>query len=690
MTAPVLVPTMRRAKKDPIARLLAKATAVGIRFRFSGATLQIAGAAALHFDDQACLRQYLPDIRQRLEPATTAVDLLEVLDVEVEVITDEQRAREVLAALPTTALGFDIETAPINGACEWPWIRITKDGRRAVHQPAPDSRDGLDPLKAKPRLAQIYDPATATVYVLDFKHVPIAVLALLEQHPLLIHNAAFEIAMLAAQGVHLRRALDTLQLARLCYGAERGGLRLADIAADLLDLELPKDEQVSDWGAARLSEAQIIYAAADAVAAQRIAGKLWAELDTGARTAFKLGNATVPAVAAMRLAGVPFSAETHRATITGWEADYRRAHAEFVALAGEEPPLHCRKRSEWLEARLPEDMLSWWPRTETGLLRTRSADLDRAGSIPEVRPLLKVIAADKRLRGFGHSLLERVGADGRLRMDLKPCAAKSGRCTCSDPNLQNLPQDVRKAVIAGPGRLLVVADFSQLELRVVSELSGDQAMRQVFSDGGDMHRLNAADFLGIAPEDVSEQQRNTAKGVASFGAIYGSGARGLVASAWARYRVEMTEGEAQLYKDRLFARYPRLRTWQQETAETARVTGTLRSVAGRPLRAEWESIQPLKWTLCCNYPVQSSAADSVMLAMTKVHDALEGLDAQLLLQIHDELLVECAEAIAPEIEQLLTRHMTAAYLELFPAAPTLNLVDVASRKCWAKPPKTKE
>jgi DNA polymerase-1 len=151
----------------------------------------------------------------------------------------------------------------------------------------------------------------------------------------------------------------------------------------------------------------------------------------------------------------------------------------------------------------------------------------------------------------------------------------------------------------------------------------------------------------------------------------------------------MTEGEAQLYKDRLFARYPRLRTWQQETAETARVTGTLRSVAGRPLRVEWEAIQPLKWTLCCNYPVQSSAADIVMLAMTKVHDALDRFDARLLLQIHDELLIECAEEIAPEIEQLLISHMAAAYLELFPAAPTLKLVDVASRKCWAKPPKAK-
>jgi DNA polymerase I len=686
---PVLGPALRRAKKDPIVTLMAKATACGVRFRISGCTLQIAGGWQLHPDDEALLWRYIADIRLRLEPPVAAVDLLEQLDVDVEVITDERRAREVLAALPAVLLGFDIETAPSH-ARDLSWIAITKSGRRAVHQPVPKSKDGLDPLKARPRLAQVYDPTTATVFVLDFNHVPIAMLKALECRKLIIHNAVFEHSMLQAQGIRLRRTWDTLQLARLCYGAERGGLGLADVALDVLDLELPKNEQVSDWRAERLSESQIIYAAADAVAAQRIAGRLWNELDAGARRAFLLGNASVPAVAAMRVAGIPFDAAMHRQTIAAWEAGYRRAHAEFVALAHEDPPLHGHKRSEWLEARLPEDMLAWWPRTDSGLLRARAADLDRLGAVPGIRPLLEVITADKRLRSFGHSLLEHVAADGRLHMDLRACATKSGRCTCSKPNLQQLPQDVRKAVVAGPGRLLVIADYNQLELRVVCELSGDETMRKVFARGDDMHRLNAADFLGIAPEAVTEQQRNTAKGVASFGALYGSGARGLVASAWARYRVEMTEGEAQLYKDRFFTRYPRLRQFQIETADQARATGTLRSVAGRPLRVEWEAVQPFKWTLCCNYPVQASAADVVMLAMVKVHAALEHLDARLLLQVHDELLVESAEELAPEVERLLVQHMTGAWLELFPDAPVLKLVDVASRKCWAKPPKKKE
>jgi DNA polymerase-1 len=275
-------------------------------------------------------------------------------------------------------------------------------------------------------------------------------------------------------------------------------------------------------------------------------------------------------------------------------------------------------------------------------------------------------------------------------MDLKPAATKTGRCTCSKPNLQQLPQDVRAAVIADQGRILSMGDYSQVEFRCAAEWSGDANMRQIFRDGGDLHVLNAETFIGASldslPADEREIVRSKAKRI-GFGTLYGSGARGLVASAWSMYRIDMSEAEAQSWKDRFYDRYPQLRAWQQRTADEARSTGVLRSIAGRPLRAEWEPIQPLKWTLCCNYPIQSSAADVMALAMTKVHAALQHLDARLILQVHDELLIECAEELAPTVEAILTEHMTAAWSELFPDAPTRGIVDVTSRKCWAKPPK---
>ena len=169
-----LAAAMKRARTDPIARLLAAATAAGVRFRISGATLQVAGADALHPDDRSCLRRYLPDIRRRIEPPAPEVDLLDLLDVDVEVITDAGRAGEVLASLRGRgALGFDIETAPRERNGGPPWAQITKAGRLAVHQPKQQGDAGLDPIRAAPRLAQIYDPGAATVYVFDFKHVPV-------------------------------------------------------------------------------------------------------------------------------------------------------------------------------------------------------------------------------------------------------------------------------------------------------------------------------------------------------------------------------------------------------------------------------------------------------------------------------------------------------------------------------------
>jgi DNA polymerase-1 len=687
-----LAVAMRRARKDPIARLIAAASAAGVKFRISGATLQVGGADALRPDDRALLRRYLPDVRVRLEPPAPELDLLEELDVEVEVIADAGRAREAIAALGPGALGFDVETMSraANGSGR-PWIQVTKDGRRAVHQPADKDDAGLDPFRAGPRLAQIYDSTVRTVFIIDLARVPVEVLQELEHRRLIIHNAAFELAMLGAQGVHLRNTYCTLLMARLALGAERGGLRLAEVAAEFLDgLELPKVEQVSDWSAERLSEHQIGYAAVDAVVALMLAKPLWEELDEGARLAFSIGNATVPAVASMRLVGIPFDRQIHEATIAAWERSYVEARDAFAAIIGGEIPPAGAQRCAWLEERMPPDMLARWPRTDTGLLRTRAADMERMAAVPGIRPLLEVIHWDKRLRSFGRTLLEKVGADGRLHMDLKPAWTKTGRCSCRDPNTQQLPPDVRAAVVAPDGRMLVIADLNQIELRVASELSGDEAMRQVFRDGGDMHTLNAEDFIGASLEPLPADEREIARSKAKrigFGTLYGSGPGGLAASAWSMYRIEMTEAEAQTWKDRFYARYPRLRAWQNATANAAQVTGELRSVAGRPLRAAWEPVQPLKWTLCCNYPVQSSAADVMLIAMARVHAALEGRDAALILQVHDELVAECAAGEAPEVAALLEAQMTGAYLELFPDAPTLKLVDVAIRRCWAKPPK---
>lgn len=681
-----LVSTFARAKKDPLGALVAAANRAGVRFRHAGADFKVSGMGTLSADDQAVLRAHLPAIAQHLRPpvATGESALLDRLGTTVEVVAAADRATEILTTLPADrALGFDCETAPIVPSERW--LVITKAGRRAVHQPAPD-KSGLDPMLARPRLVQVYDPDAETAYVFDLHAIPATALAPLTDLRLVAHNAAFEAAMLGAIGIPLRRLICTKLMAALLHGAERGGLDLATLAKRHLGLDVPKGEQVSDWSAARLSAEQLEYAAADAVIAHRLATVLWRELDQPSRATWRSVNVTLPIAAKMRLAGVPFDRDTHGEVIAQWEADYAAARDRFRELTGEDPPAQGPARTAWLEARIPELWRSWWPRTATGGLRCGAADLDRLAEIREIRPLLEVADADKRLRCFGRTLLDALRADGRIHPDIKVGATITGRASCSSPNLQQPPQDARRAVIAPPGRTFVIADFSQVEVRIAAELSGDPELRAIYETGGDLHTLNAELFAGAPLSTLTPEERSAARSKAkriTFGTLYGSGPAGLAASCWSAYRLDVSVDEAARYRDQFYQRYPVLQDWQRRTADEARATGVLRSRGGRPFRAEWRR-DGIRWTICCNFPIQATAAELLNSALVNVAAALDGLDAALILQVHDELLVECDEAIAAEAAELVTAGMTSAWTEMFPDAPADGIVEADTRRCWAK------
>ena len=655
-----------------------------MRFRISGADLVVDGARRLPPADLALLQDHIDLIRERLAPPAHDDDLLGQLGVELELITDATRAREVVDGLPAT-VGFDVETAPLPEHAPPPaWLAITKAGRLAKRQPVSKDETGLDPHRARPRLAQIYDPRAEVVYVIDLRVVPLEALGELWSRRLVIHNAAFEIVMLHGRP---RDVVDSMQLAGLLYGTERGARRLANVAEAALGFEVPKDLQTSDWSAARLSGAQLAYAALDAVVAHRAARALFRGLEPDARPAFAAQNAAVPVIARMRLAGLPFDPAIHLETVAGWERDQAEARAAFVAAAGEEVPPQGPKRSAWLERRLADldaDELRWWPRTEAGTLKTGAEHLKRLAWCEWARPLIAVARADQRLSSFGRKLVAAISpVTSRLHGDLIPCAQKSGRTSCSAPNLLGLPPEARRAVIAPSGRMLVVADLSQIELRVAAELSGDPAMRQAFRDGRDLHRVTASAITGAAEEDVTPEQRKAAKPV-NFGVLYGQGARGLRATAWSDYGLDMSLAEAERARAALRARYPTLIAWQRRTVDRANAAGVLRSVLGRPLRAEWEPGGQIRYTLACNYPIQSSAADVLLVAMAKAASMLEGIDAAIILQVHDELVVEAAEQDALTARDRLVEAMTEAFLEVFPDAPTTGLVDVAIVDCWAE------
>jgi DNA polymerase-1 len=289
-----------------------------------------------------------------------------------------------------------------------------------------------------------------------------------------------------------------------------------------------------------------------------------------------------------------------------------------------------------------------------------------------------VLWSDKRLRAFGHKLIEAVSpVTGRIHPDFM-LGTKSGRLTASRPNFQQLPGDVRRAIGAPAGRLLVTADFNQLELRVLAELSRDADLRAEFANGGDVHRTAAAAICGIPVEDVTEAQRKAGKAIV-FGTNYGSGAKGLRASAWANFDVDLTLEQAGAAREAYLNRYPGIREYQRRQADRAEATGVVRSVLGRPLKAEWEGGR-LRFTQSCNYPIQASASDVALVAMAAVERVFPGA---MVLQVHDELVLEVSADGAEGVAECLATLMTNAFAELFPQAPLTGLVKTAAVKVWS-------
>ncbi|HZY04007.1 MAG TPA: DNA polymerase, partial [Anaeromyxobacteraceae bacterium] len=263
--------------------------------------------------------------------------------------------------------------------------------------------------------------------------------------------------------------------------------------------------------------------------------------------------------------------------------------------------------------------------------------------------------------------------------------AATGRLSSQDPNLQNIPirtelsKRIRAAFVAPPGRRLLSADYSQIELRILAHFAKDPALLEAFQRREDVHGRTAAETFGVAPDQVTPEMRRIAK-VLNFGIAYGLSAYGL------SQRLDMPGAEAQAIIDRYFARYAGVRRWLDETVETARREGAVRTLFGRKrelpeIRSRNPGLRQAAERMAVNTPIQGTAADVIKIAMLRVDAALRssGLNARLLLQVHDELVLEVAEGEADRLGELVRREMMGA-AEL--AAPLE--VEVGHGRSWAE------
>ncbi len=252
---------------------------------------------------------------------------------------------------------------------------------------------------------------------------------------------------------------------------------------------------------------------------------------------------------------------------------------------------------------------------------------------------------------------------GRVHTSFAQAAVVTGRLASSDPNLQNIPvrseegRKIRTAFIAPPGSSIVSADYSQIELRIMAHLSGDEGLLHAFSHGEDVHRATAGEIFGVMPLEVGPDQRRVAKSI-NFGLIYGMSAFGLAR------QLGLERSAAQTYIDRYFARYPGVARYMEEARETARQKGYVETAFGRRLwfpdiRSSNGNRRQGAERAAINAPMQGTAADLIKLAMIAVQDWLEksAMKSKLVLQVHDELLLEVPDDELMEIRTHLPRLM---------------------------------
>jgi len=386
-------------------------------------------------------------------------------------------------------------------------------------------------------------------------------------------------------------------------------------------------------------------------------------------------------LAAMESAGV--KVDTYRmGEITARLADrVEELEAKAYELAGEEFMLGSTQQV----ARVLFEDLKLTPgrkgktgySTDTRVLRSIRGEHEIVGVIEEWREYSKL------LNTYLGPLPTLIGDDGRLHTTFNQTVAATGRLSTTSPNLQAIPirtelgREIRSAFVAEAGHKLISADYSQVELRILAHVSGEPKLREAFEAGEDIHAATAAEVLGKERATLTKDERNVAKMV-NFGIIYGISSFGLSEN------LEIPREDAQAYIDAYLARFPHVQDFIQRTIEQAARDGYVTTLLGRrrpvpEIRASNRQTRSLGERLAVNSVMQGTAADVIKKAMVAIHNRLreEGRASRLVLQVHDELLLEAPEAEVSAVKELVRREMVGAY----PLDPPLE-VDVAAGDDW--------
>ncbi len=496
--------------------------------------------------------------------------------------------------------------------------------------------------------------------------------------------------VLATVGMRLAGAHGDVELLSYLLNPSRRQHALVDLARERLNIELPPAPTAV--GARKrgsllcevpVEQSRDCYGAS-AEAARRLASLLWTEIEAAGlgKLAREIELPLIPILAQMERKGVKVDLAVLGAIEKKVDIECAEKLANVYRLAGRE--FNVNSSAQLCQVLYEDLKLPILRRGKTG----PSTDQEVLEKLSEQHPIPKAIIDYRMLSKLKSTYLETlpqlVAADGRLHTSFHQAAAATGRLSSSDPNLQNIPirselgREIRRAIVADSGCRLVSADYSQVELRILADVANDEALIDAFQRDEDVHTRTAAEVFGMAPERVTPNQRRAAKAI-NFGIAYGLSPHGLST------RLDIPTEEARAIIDRYFQRYAGVRRYLEETVEKARHLGYVETMFGRrrfipDLHSRNRNAAQAAERAAINMPIQGTAADLIKMAMIRISDAIasRNLRAQMLLQVHDELLFEAPEDEVAGLMDLVQTLMSSV------AALKVSLrVEIGSGHTWA-------
>lgn len=608
------------------------------------------------------------------------------MNKQYQMITDADALRRAVAVLAAqTVIGFDTETtalSPFDGRVRLIQLASTEnvfiidlDAFRATanqdgaNKNSSDNLNSDDNLKSAEALKPLRELLSAA------RPVKVA------------HNMKFDAKwMRVALGVEVEGIFDTLLASQIVSAGvdERHGLEI--VAARYINQTLDKSAQLSDWSG-ELSEMQLDYAARDAQVLLPLREALIARLKAEdlIRVAQIEFDCVIP-IAVLELNGFYLDAARWREQLAVVEKRRARLAEELQAMLSVgtvQGSLFENVRQEvnidshtQLTAALKRLNVPVPDSTRNWKLQPLAAEF------PVVAKLLEYRTTQKALTSYGANILESINPKtGRVHADFIQIGAPTGRMACRNPNIQQVPNEYeyRRCFRAPAGRKLIIADYSQVELRILADVTGDTGFIEAFNTGADLHRVTSAQVFGVKPEDVTAEQRSFAKRL-NFGVVYGIGANRFSAMTGLKL------SEAEDIMRRYFATYTNLQKWLRDAATTATRERQARTMTGRLARFTFDSADKQAASLAQrngkNMPIQGAAADIFKRAMRLLHNDLRKTSACIVNLVHDEIVVEADAKNAEEIADVVKRAMCAAGAEYIKRVPIEVEAHVADE--WTK------